>query len=145
MYLLLIIVISFDELQVMSMGPTELADALMDPMMMAMGGMLGNQPITAAPAIQFSQSRQLPPFSLANHSSSRHSVRPITEAPAISTSQSQQLPPFISANQSAPIHFYPTNQSTSHNATQRKELLPWLAKKLVYYPNFIFQFKCSAS
>jgi hypothetical protein len=28
---------------VMSMGPTELADALMDPMMMAMGGMLGNQ------------------------------------------------------------------------------------------------------
>jgi hypothetical protein len=28
-------------MQVMSMGPAELADALMDPMMMAMGGMLG--------------------------------------------------------------------------------------------------------
>jgi hypothetical protein len=29
-------------LQVMSMGPTELVDAIMDPMMMAVGGMLGN-------------------------------------------------------------------------------------------------------
>ena len=116
--------ISFDELQVMSMGPTELADALMDPMMMAMGGMLGNQPITAAPAIQFSQSRQLPPFSSANHRSSRHLVQPITADPAIQFGQSQQLPPFSSAN-----------HSSSRHSFQPIKALPYISIPLIRAPH----------
>ena len=82
------------------------------------------QPITAAPAIQFSQSQQLTPFSSTNHRSSRHLVQPITADPAIQFGQSQQLPPFSSAN-----------HSSSRHSFQPIKALPYISIPLIRAPH----------